>query len=119
MSVYTSSREQLEERSGNLLRTLHMSGKLKGHLLLTVAAAKVIEEPTLLHAVTKSLYVDLAKQFGTTRGNVERNIRNAISVAWKNGGKEELERMTGQSFEARPTNTEWLDWMVYLLRRGE
>ena len=50
----------------------------------TACALKLIRgNPDALQLVTKCLYPDVAKQFGTNWKAVERNIRSAADIAWR------------------------------------
>ena len=41
-----------------------------------------VEDMDVINAVTKVLYPEVARKFGTTASRVERAIRHAIEVAW-------------------------------------
>ena len=44
-----------------------------------------VEDMDVINAVTKVLYPEVARKFGTTASRVERAIRHAIEVAWDRG----------------------------------
>ena len=56
---------------------------LDGFRYLQSALERTLRDPGLLRGVTKSLYRDMAKEFGTTPACVERSMRAAIERAWK------------------------------------
>ena len=63
----------------------------------------------VINAVTKILYPEVAKRFGTTASRVERAIRHAIEVAWDRGDLETLQKYFGYSVsntKGKPTNSE-------------
>ena len=49
----------------------------------------------VINAITKVLYPQVAKTFGTTPSRVERAIRHAIEVAWDRGDLETLQKYFG------------------------
>ena len=55
---------------------------LDGFRYLQSALQRTWGNPSLLRGVTKSLYRDVAKEFGTTPACVERSVRSAIERAW-------------------------------------
>ena len=65
----------------------------------------------LREAITKVLYPQVAKTFGTTPSRVERAIRHAIEVAWDRGDRDTLQRFFGYTVsntKGKPTNSEFI-----------
>ena len=65
----------------------------------------------LREAITKVLYPQVAKTFGTTPSRVERAIRHAIEVAWDRGDLDTLQRFFGYTVsntKGKPTNSEFI-----------
>jgi|GEM_PF-1384898 len=60
-----------------------LSSRLQGFNYYKEAIKLVIEDRTLLSGVTKRLYPDLAKHFGTTAFSIERSMRSALESAWR------------------------------------
>ena len=63
------------------------------------------------NAITKVLYPQVAKNFGTTPSRVERAIRHAIEVAWSRGKMETLDALFGYTIDTgkgKPTNSEFI-----------
>ena len=61
--------------------------------------------------MTKVLYPEVAKRFGTTASRVERAIRHAIEVAWDRGDLETLQKYFGytvSNVKGKPTNSEFI-----------
>ncbi len=56
---------------------------LDGFRYLRSALERTRANPAMLRGVTKSLYRDVAKEFGTTPACVERSMRSAIERAWE------------------------------------
>ena len=61
-----------------IMRQLNMGMHIKGYQYVKKAIELLLEDPTYMHMITKRLYVDVAKEFGTTASRVERAIRTAI-----------------------------------------
>ena len=64
-----------------------------------------------MNAITKVLYPQVAKTFGTTPSRVERAIRHAIEVAWDRGDLDTLQRFFGYTVsntKGKPTNSEFI-----------
>lgn len=102
-----------------LLHELGISAKYKGYYHMALAVELAMEDEKRLEYVTKRLYPDIAKAFGTTPNCVERDLRTAVSVSWRKGGQAALERMSGCPLESRPATAEFVDILVnYLLRRN-
>ena len=65
----------------------------------------------LLNYITKQLYPDIAKEYGSTSSRVERAIRHAIEVAWSRGKIENINQIFGikvYSPNEKPTNGEFI-----------
>ena len=70
-----------------------------------------VEDMDVINAVTKVLYPEVAKKFGTTASRVERAIRHAIEVAWDRGDLETLQKYFGYTVsnsKGKPTNSEFI-----------
>ena len=70
-----------------------------------------VEDMEVINAVTKVLYPEVAKRFGTTASRVERAIRHAIEVAWDRGDLETLQKYFGYTVsnsKGKPTNSEFV-----------
>ena len=66
----------------SILHELGMSPGLKGYGYIHDAALLALDDPSLLHAVTKVIYPCVARRNGTTAFCVERAIRHAIEITW-------------------------------------
>ena len=65
----------------------------------------------VINAITKVLYPQVAKAFGTTPSRVERAIRHAIEVAWGRGSMDTISRIFGCTIntgKGKPTNSEFI-----------
>ena len=67
--------------------------------------------PSLNKAVTKILYPEIARRYGTTALRVERCIRSAIETAWDRASPETLPKYFGctvSSQRGKPSNAEFI-----------
>ena len=102
---------QDEDMITDMLRTIGVPAHIKGYRFLRDAILMVVEDPTLINAVTKILYPDIAREHNTTSSRVERAIRHAIEVAWDRGDLETLNHYFGgtvHSHRGKPTNSEFI-----------
>jgi len=61
--------------------------------------------------MTTELYPAIAQEFNSTAKRVERNIRNAIEVAWNRGSiamQHEIFGYTVKDTKGKPTNSEFI-----------
>ena len=84
-----------------------------------------VEDMDVINAVTKVLYPEVARKFGTTASRVERAIRHAIEVAWDRGDLDTLQKYFGftvSNSKGKPTNSEFIamiaDRLVLQRRQG-
>lgn len=88
---------------------------LKGHNYLLTGICDVYNNINLLNEVTKELYPNIARKYGTTASRVEQAIRHVIKVTWVNGNKNELEKFFGIRAKKRPCNSEFISKMADIL----
>ena len=106
----------------NVTQILHQIGvpaHIKGYHYLRDAIIMAIEDPSIINAVTKSLYPSVAKNYGTTSSRVERAIRHAIEVAWDRGDIDILNSYFGYTIHTsrgKPTNSEFIAMISDKLR---
>lgn len=94
------------------LLQLGFQAQQMGYRYLREAVLVVCQNPDTITGVTKLLYPEVAKRFGTTDKQVERAIRNSIETAWEKGSREAWQSLSGEPFvehETRPTNTEVIE----------
>lgn len=93
------------------IQTIGIPANLKGYHFLREAILLVAENPMRGSGITKDLYPEVAKKFETTASKVERNIRNAIEIAFERGNDDayvEIFRGTIKQSKGRPTNSEFI-----------
>ena len=106
-----NSDEAILQTITNLLHEIGVPAHLKGYAYLREAIYKSIKNVCVLNSITKSLYPDVAKKFGSTSSRVERAIRHAIGVAWYRGNREFIDEIFGYTIDfnkGKPTNSEFL-----------
>lgn len=67
----------------DLLYQLGVSANYKGYFHTAHAVTLCMQQQERLLLVTKWLYPDVARHYGTNWKAVERNIRTASAIAWK------------------------------------
>ena len=75
--------------------------------------------PSMIGAITKELYPEIADKYDTTTSRVERAIRHAIEVSWSRGDYDLMESLFGHSVDydrAKPTNSEFIATVADKLR---
>lgn len=102
----------LEKAISQCLHNLGLAARSKGYLYAREAILRICYEPGLAHALTKCLYHDIARKFGTNPACVERAVRSAITAAWKRDGILWQRKL----FLERPTNGELFTVVAELLR---
>ena len=109
-----------------IIHDIGVPAHIKGYHYLRDAIAIAVKEPDALGAVTKVLYPQVARHYGTTASRVERAIRHAIEVAWDRGDLDTLQRFFGYTVsntKGKPTNSEFIaliaDRLQLQLRSGE
>jgi two-component system response regulator (stage 0 sporulation protein A) len=101
----------LESTVTDIIHEIGVPAHIKGYHYLREAILIVVNDMDTINAVTKVLYPEVAKKFGTTPSRVERAIRHAIEVAWDRGDIEVLQKYFGYTvsgIKGKPTNSEFI-----------
>ena len=77
-----ASTYSLEVEVTRTIQQMGVPAHVKGYQYLREAIVSVVEEISLLDAVTKVLYPRIADKYQTTSSRVERGIRHGIELAW-------------------------------------
>ena len=104
-------RQNLEALVTSIIHEIGVPAHIKGYQYLREAIIMTVEDMEVINAVTKILYPEVAKKFGTTASRVERAIRHAIEVAWDRGDLETLQKYFGYTVsnsKGKPTNSEFI-----------
>lgn len=103
--------EDVERLITAMLMQIGVPPHLSGYKFIRSALMMVIDRPELFSSLTRVLYPEIAREFGTTASCVERAIRHAISLTWDRGGGENYRRLLGRQASTigdKPTNSEFL-----------
>ena len=106
-----SADADLEARVTEIIHEIGVPAHIKGYQYLREAIILTIKDMEMINAVTKVLYPEVARHFGTTPSRVERAIRHAIEVAWDRGDIEVLQKYFGytvSNIKGKPTNSEFI-----------
>jgi len=101
----------LEGRVTAIIHEVGVPAHIKGYQYVREAILIAVENMDVINSVTKILYPEVAKRFGTTPSRVERAIRHAIEVAWDRGDLETLQKFFGYTVsnsKGKPTNSEFI-----------
>ena len=101
----------LESVVTEIIHEIGIPAHIKGYQYLREAIIRTVNDMEIINAVTKVLYPEVAKKFGTTPSRVERAIRHAIEVAWDRGDVEVLQKFFGYTVsgvKGKPTNSEFI-----------
>lgn len=107
----TLSGQNLETTVTAIIHEIGVPAHIKGYQYLREAIIIAVNDMEVINAVTKILYPEVAKRFGTTASRVERAIRHAIEVAWDRGDLETLQKYFGYTVsnaKGKPTNSEFI-----------
>ncbi|MCI9264266.1 MAG: sporulation transcription factor Spo0A [Oscillospiraceae bacterium] len=105
------TRRGLESTVTAIIHEIGVPAHIKGYQYLREAILIAVEDMDVINAVTKVLYPEVAKRYGTTASRVERAIRHAIEVAWDRGDLETLQKYFGYTVsnaKGKPTNSEFI-----------
>ena len=101
----------IETMVTNIIHEIGVPAHIKGYQYLREAIIIAVKDMDVINAITKVLYPQVAKTFGTTPSRVERAIRHAIEVAWDRGDLDTLRRFFGYTVsntKGKPTNSEFI-----------
>ncbi len=113
------NQRQLDTTITAIIKEIGVPAHIKGYSYLREAIQMVYFDIELLGSVTKILYPEIAKKFGTTPSRVERAIRHAIEVAWNRGNYESISQMFGYTvhhLKSKPTNSEFIAMIADKIR---
>lgn len=96
--------------TGGVCRTLYrlgLSANYQGFYQMAWAVALAQAEPERLLLVTKRLYPDVAKHYQVSRESVERNLRTAVKVIWRENTPL-LREVMGENRWEKPCNARFI-----------
>ena len=100
----------------DLLYRLGITANYVGFFQTACAVSLCVEEPDRLLLVTKWLYPEVAKRYGTNWKAVERNIRTASDVIWKEN-RPLLEELAGRTLEGQPRAAQLLAILAVAVKK--
>ena len=92
--------EKISAETQNLLYRLGLTANYRGVFYISYAIALCIEKEERLLLVTKWLYPEVAKRYGTNWKAVERGIRTGSGVMWSEN-RPLLEKITGRPLDGQ------------------
>lgn len=98
---------------------LHESGipaHIKGYQYLREGIIVAVDNMNVVGAITKVLYPQIAKTFGTTPSRVERAIRHAIQVGWDRGSLQRFLGYSASNNQGKPTNGMFIAYVADRIR---
>lgn len=101
----------------DLLYQLGATANYTGFFHTAYAVSLCVGRPDRLLLVTKWLYPEVAKQYGTNWKAVERNIRTVSRVIWREN-RPLLEELAHGHLEQKPRNTQLLAILAASLDTG-
>ena len=113
------SSKDLKQAITTLLHSLGIPSHIKGYMYIRDGIDLMYNKPSMIGAITKELYPEIADKYDTTTSRVERAIRHAIEVSWTRGDYELMENIFGHSVDydrAKPTNSEFIATIADKLR---
>lgn len=91
----------------DLLYSLGVTANYTGFFHLAYAVSLCVERPARLMMVTKWLYPEVARRYNTSWRAVERNLRTAGGVIWREN-RPLLEELAHRHLEQKPRNAQLL-----------
>ena len=102
-----------------MLHTLGVPSHIKGFQYIREGIGLLYSKPSILGAITKEMYPEIAVKYNTTSSRVERAIRHAIEISWSRGDYDLMEDLFGNSVDvdrSKPTNSEFIATLADKLR---
>lgn len=121
---FRQRRREAEKLADEVLKASDVYTHLWGCSYLREALIRIAGDPEKLLGVTKVLYPELAEHFATSADSIERCIRNALTIAWRNGNagvrREAFAAVGLECPEKRPGNVKFMKLAAeYMNRRRE
>ena len=101
----------------DLLYQLGVTANYTGFFHAAYAVSLCVEQPDRLLLVTKWLYPEVAKRYGTNWKAVERNIRTVSCIIWREN-RPLLEELAHRNLEQKPRNAQMLAILASSLDTG-
>lgn len=108
-----------EKIVAKVLCQMGVPAHIKGYLYLKKAIMLGLTDSSILQAITKELYPEIALACDATPSRVERSIRHAVEVTFNHGNIWEIERIFGYTIhdeKGKPTNSEFISLVADYIR---
>ena len=102
----------------DLLYRLGVTANYTGFFHTAYAVSLCVEQPERLLLVTKWLYPEVAKQYNTNWKAVERNMRKAGDIIWREE-RTLLEELAGRPLTQKPRTTQLLAILAKAIKDRE
>ena len=107
----------MQTKVWDLLYQLGVTANYIGFFHTAYAVSLCVGQPDRLLLVTKWLYPEVAKRYGTNWKAVERNIRTVSCIIWQEG-RPLLEELAHRHLEQKPRNAQLLAILASSLDTG-
>ena len=91
----------------DLLLHLEVNRSYIGYEYVIYGVNLVINDRNCANYITKSLYLDIAKEYNTSWQQVERNIRTVVEAVWRTDNMDLLKVVCGGKVMKKPNNKEF------------
>lgn len=98
-----------------LLKQCKFSRRHQGYYALRECIRIVLADENRLLYIS-GIYYDVADILNVSFSAVERNIRTARDYSWRNGGKEQFEKLAGGNMDGKPTVSEVIEIMACYIK---
>lgn len=105
-----------------IIRTINTFGipaNVQGYYYLKHSLTMALKDPSIIKAMTKELYPQVAERYGTTAPRVERSIRHAVEITFNNLSPEQLNEYFGNCVNPRKgklSNSEFIATLAEHIR---
>ncbi len=109
----------LQRQVTAMIHEVGVPAHIKGYQYVREAIIIAVQDISVINAVTKVLYPEVAKRYNTTPSRVERAVRHAIETAWDRGDLETLQSYFGYTVsnaKGKPTNSEFIAMIADRIR---
>lgn len=91
-----------------------------GYASLQRAAEIVVKRGVYRHGTLMSeIYPQVAEETGKTRDQVSRSIARATKEIWESEGIEEMKKLLGKPFFAKPSPGDMIFYLAYIATEGK
>jgi len=98
----------LEMAITEILHFIGIPAHIRGHRYMREAILMAVNDPNAAALVTKYIYPDIAKKYGTSSSKVERAMRHALEIAWERGLGSSIVELIFPERDIKPKNSEFI-----------